>query len=319
MQFRRMACRLLALPGRLYRLQNEIRELRQQVIEQKLLAGRTLSQFNASREIACLNDAEFKVFSQYGDDGIIQYLVRKIRVSSEVFVEFGVQSYDEANTRFLLLNDNWRGLVMDASSDWMEALQKSWLCRTYDLQARASFVTRDNINGLIADAGIAGRIGLLSIDIDGNDYWVWEAINVVTPDIVVIEYNSVFGPEMAWTVPYRPDFQRSLYHHSNLCYGASLAALCDLGERKGYAFVGCNRHGNNAYFVRRDVLGDLRALDAVTGYVASNFSEGRDEEGHWTFSKGTSRLTAIAGAEVWNTRTGRVEPIRLEATGREES
>ena len=122
------------------------------------------------------------------------------------FIEFGVETYRESNTRFLLVKDNWRGLVIDGSETnvaSIRALSEYW---RHDLTAVASFITRDNINDLFADAGFTGEVGLLSIDIDGNDYWVWEAIDVVSPVIVVVEYNSVFGPEAQVTVPYAADF-----------------------------------------------------------------------------------------------------------------
>jgi len=114
---------------------------------------------------------------------------------------------------------------------------------------------------------------------------------------------------MPWTVPYQPDFYRTSYHYSNLCYGASLLSLCDLAFEKGYAFVGCNSHGNNAYFVRNESLGSLAPLSPAEGFVCSRFSEGRDINGQWTLSKGMKRLEEIAGAEVYNTRSGKLEKI----------
>ena len=125
-----------------------------------------------------------KVFSQFGDDGIIQYLIQHLQVQPQSFVEFGVENYSEANTRFLLLNDNWRGLVLDGSEDSLEALRSEDIYWRHDLTAVAAFIDRDNINGLLARNGFSGRLGLLSIDIDGNDYWVWERIDCVTPSLV---------------------------------------------------------------------------------------------------------------------------------------
>lgn len=301
--------RVMDFPVRLYRLRNQVEALERQLVEQKLLTGKLLSQFNANRPIDNLHDAEFKVFSQYGDDGIIQHLIHHLDVQPHVFVEFGVQDYTEANTRFLLLNDNWSGFVMDGSPENIEIVRRSTLPRVYDLQAKSAFITRENINDLIAESGIQGDIGLLSIDIDGNDYWVWQAITVVTPVIVVAEYNSVFGADKAWTVPYRSDFMRNRYHHSNLCYGASLASLHDLAEEKGYALVGCNSQGNNAYFVRRDHLGSLKPVSVGDAFVESRFSEGRDVQGRWTLTKGAERLSALNGIEVFNTRTAERETI----------
>lgn len=172
-----------------------------------------------SRSVAALGpheiaSAEFQVFSQFGDDGIIQFLVQRVPVENEVFVEFGVEDYHESNTRFLLVHDNWRGLVMDGGTSHVEFLRGTELAWRHYVDAKTAWVDRANINGLIEGAGIAGDIGLLSVDIDGNDYWVVEAIDAVSPRILVLEYNSVFGPEAAVTVPYDPRFVRGEKHWS---------------------------------------------------------------------------------------------------------
>jgi hypothetical protein len=125
---------------------------------------------------------------------------------------------------------------------------------------------------------------LLSVDIDGNDYWVWQAIDVVRPRIVVIEYNARFGADRAVTIPYDPQFVRQQAHYSMIYYGASLAALTQLGQAKGYALVGCNSAGNNAFFVRKDILPiDLPGLSAREAYVQASYREARDPFGNLSF------------------------------------
>ncbi len=153
-----------------------------------------------------------------------------------------------------------------------------------DIKALNAFVTRDNINELITSAGIGGDIGLLSVDIDGNDYWVWEAITAVQPQIVVAEYNSRFGADRAVTVPYDPAFTRAAAHYSMIYYGASLAALAALGDRKGYDLVGCNSAGNNAFFVRRDCRpAAVPGMSAAAAFVAASFREARGKDGELAF------------------------------------
>ncbi len=247
-----------------------------------------------------LRDAEFKVFSQFGDDGIIQYLLQRVPLLSHRFIEFGVESYVEANTRFLLLNDNWQGLILDGSTEAMEAIRHEPLYWRNDLTAVAAFVTKDNINQLFTQHGFTGDIDLLSVDIDGNDYWVWEAIQCVQPRIVIVEYNAVYGSKRAVTVPYDPQFMRSKAHYSYLYWGVSLKALCLLAERKGYGFVGCNSAGNNAYFVRKDCLGDLSPLTAETGYVNSRFRESRDPQGRLSFVGGKERIRLMSDMPIWD-------------------
>lgn len=230
--------------------------------------------------VADIRESEFRVFSQGGEDGIFQHLLRHIAVPRKVFIEFGVESYTESNTRFLLTNNNWAGLVIDGSSKNVDYIKKDDIYWRFNLKAENAFISRENINDLIRRNGIEGEIGLLSIDIDGNDYWVWEAIDVVVPSIVVVEYNARFGPERAVTVPYDAGFVRTIAHHSNIYYGASLAALCLLGKRKGYTFVGCNTGGNNAFFVRNELRpSSLPELTPTEGFVKAQFRESRDATG----------------------------------------
>ncbi len=282
-------------------------------VEQATLANRFLLGSMAAHQlrrqiknnhIKTLQEAEFQAFSQFGDDGIIQYLVEKLKPLPEIFIEFGVESYKEANTRFLLMHNNWRGLIIDGDANLMAAVRRSDLCWRYDLTAVGAFITRENINDIFVKNGFTGEIGLLSIDIDGNDYWVWQAIEAVNPVIVIAEYNSVFGAERAISIPYQPDFHRHRAHFSGLYWGASLPAFCHLAEQKGYDFVGCNRAGNNAYFIRTD-RNPLPPLTAREGFVESRFRESRDAAGNLTFLSGEARLEAIRGCEVVEVSTMR--------------
>jgi hypothetical protein len=283
-----------------------LREVARHAIDAKLIAAKAaIQQIRAGGRLDRLADAEFRVFSQFGDDGIIQYLVHYLSVAPTSFVEFGVESYAESNTRFLLVNDNWRGMIMDASQDYMAGVRSDDIYWRHDLTAVAAFIDRDNINALFSEHGFAGELGILSIDIDGNDYWVWERISCVRPVIVIAEYNSVFGPQAAVSIPYDPAFYRTRAHHSNLYWGCSLAALCDLAGQKGYDFVGSNSAGNNAYFVRRDRMADLRSLSPEEGYVESRFRESRDAEGRLTFIAGPHRRAAIADMPLVDVRTGK--------------
>ena len=234
-----------------------------------------------SKEYKNLYEFEFKVFSQRGEDGIIQFLVANVDIpkESKVFVEFGVENYLESNTRFLLIKDNWSGLVIDGSKYHTDFIKSDYISNQYDLKIENSFITKDNINSIFTNNGIVGEIGLLSIDIDGNDYWVWEAITSIKPIITVVEYNSCFGKDRAITIPYKSDFYRTSAHHSNLYFGASLKALCLLAEKKGYTFVGSNSTGTNSFFVRSDKMGRLKPLYCQNEFVESKFSEVRNKKG----------------------------------------
>ena len=277
---------------------------------QKLLLGRQLSmQVSQIQNIESLGEVEFSVFSQFGDDGIIQYLINNIPISCKNFIEFGVEHYAESNTRFLLMNDNWSGYVIDGSEKNILKLRKAYYYWRYDIQSVAAFVEKDNINELLEGSGFGEEIGILSIDIDGNDYWVWQAMSVVQPIVTIVEYNSVFGPKRKITVPYEKAFDRRIAHFSGLYYGASLSALDDLARTKGYSFVGCNSAGNNAYFIRSDCLGGFKTLLPTDGYVESKFRESRDAKGDLTYLRGVERLEAIKGLPVVNVETGDQEVI----------
>jgi hypothetical protein len=275
-----------------------------------LLLGKLLARQN--EQLPILNDlaqAEFKVFSQSGDDGIIQYLIHKVDIPNKVFIEFGVEKYVESNTRFLLKNDNWSGLLIDGSQKDIDFIKSDDIYYQHKLEVVHSFITAENINELITRGGLSGGIGLLSIDIDGNDYWIWKAIQVVQPVIVVVEYNSVMGKERAITVPYKADFVRESAHYSYLYFGASLKAFCTLAEEKGYCFVGSNSYGNNAYFVKKEKLGGLKALSAEEGYVMSQFRESRDKQGDLNYLSGADRYECIKGLQVYNVVDNVLEAI----------
>ncbi len=276
----------------------------------RLAIGRHESRSVRERTFGDIRDAEFKVFSQWGEDGIIQYLLSKVPIPHRQFVEFGVESFAESNTRFLMTNDNWRGVIIDASDAPRAFLARRGLGWRHDVQTIRAFITTENINALLRRGGAEGDIGLLSIDVDGNDYWILQAIDSVSPRILVVEYNSVFGPEHELTIPYRPEFMRSAAHSSNLYYGASLAAISRAAVAKGFRFVGSNSAGSNAFFVRADVVGDLPSPTVSDGWVESRFRESRDERGRLTLvSAHEDRLRLIRDLPVVDLRAGRERTI----------
>jgi len=278
----------------------------------KVLLGRMLAEMNSKKPtIQNLSEVEFQVFSQWGDDGILQYLISKLDIPQKTFIEFGVENYTESNTRFLLINNNWCGLVMDGSKTNMDYVKNDLISWAHEIYAEAVFITKDNINDQISaflKKGFSRELGLLSIDIDGNDYWIWDAIDTVDPIIVVAEYNSLFGFDKPYTTPYQEDFYRLQKGNIILNYGASLLSLCDLAEVKGYDFIGCNSAGNNAYFIRRDKNSNMfKKLTAEQGYVKSRFSEMCYPDGSRIM--GDERLKQLKGCKVFNTRTKSIESI----------
>jgi hypothetical protein len=208
---------------------------------------------------------------------------------------------------------------MDSDEGNVESIKQEDLSWKYNLTAARHFVSKDNVNRIFADNGFTGEIGLLSVDVDGNDYWIWEAIDTVTPEIVIVEYNATFGHKHPVTIPYQKEFFRTNAHFSNVYYGTSLRALYRLALRKGYSFVGCNRAGNNAYFVRNDKIERLSPLSPLSpeeGFVMAGFRESKDEAGRATFLSFEQRLDLIGDMPVWDVEQEKMFTIKALVRGR---
>jgi hypothetical protein len=194
----------------------------------------------------------FKVYSQNDEDGIIQEIFARIGTVSKSFVEFGVETGMQNNTLKLLL-EGWNGLWLEGSEDYVRSIQTRFadVIAERRLHASQAFIDRDNINALIGTV-FQDDIDLISIDIDGNDIYILEALEIVRPRVVVIEYNGKFPPPMNLAQVYNPTHRWRGTDYG----GSSLVAITKVAERKGYALVGCNMTGINAFFVRTDLLGD---------------------------------------------------------------
>ena len=253
----------------------------------------------------------FGVFSQSNEDGLIQYLVNHIQIPNKTFIEFGVQNYLESNTRFLLLHNNWSGLVMDASEEYITYVKRDPVCWTHDLEAVSAFITKENINDLIANRRFNEEVGILSIDIDGNDYWIWDAINCINPCIVICEFNPTFGPNAAISIPYKPDFYMYTAHYSGLYWGASLRAYVQLGKKKGYKLVCLNQMGHNAFFVREDIQCSLPEVPVDLAWRGgAKYRESCDEQRNRTFLSHQDGLKLIENEIVVDVMDGKQKRIK---------
>lgn len=243
--------------------------------DSKQLLGKLLAQQVKQLPAASsLKDAEFSVYSQFGEDGILQFITHHLRdrLPNNIFVEIGVQNYTEANTRFLLENDFWQGVILDACLPDIKQIHASDFYWRNHLYAKHVFLTKDNVNDELEALQLPKEIGLLSIDIDGNDYWLLDQIQCLNPAIVIVEYNSFFGDEAAITIPYREKFIWQ-EHHPASYFGASLAAFCHLLEKRGYELVGGTSAGNNAFFVSKAInQGRLRPVSCAEAYRKAVFN-----------------------------------------------
>lgn len=287
----------------LFKIEEKLEEL-------KINQGLLLSALNENKKFGNLKDYEFKVFSQWGEDGIIQHLSKVVEIKNKTFIEFGVENFFESNCRFLLMKDNWSGFVIDGSIKAIQTLKKSYFYWKYHINALADFVTKENINELLSKSGFDEDLGILSVDIDGNDYFVLQAIHVFKPRILICEYNAVFGATRKISIPYETNFDRTNKHHSNLYFGASLPAITYLANTKGYSLVGTNSAGVNAFYIRNDLLNEkVEVLTVEQAYVSSKFRESRDEQGNFTYLNGEDRLKLLKGLPVFNVETKSMEVL----------
>lgn len=200
-----------------------------------------------------LNRYEFKVFSQNGEDGIIEEIFRRIGTTNTMFVELGVGNGLENNTAYLLVKD-WQGVWIEGNPEAVQFIRQEFAreIASNRLAVREAFITAENIAVLFAEQNIPQEFDLLSIDIDGNDYHVWSALRGYRPRVVVVEYNATFPPTLVWVKKYDPAWRWD----GSIGFGASLKAFEQLGAEIGYALVACNFAGANAFFVRNDLLGN---------------------------------------------------------------
>jgi hypothetical protein len=203
-------------------------------------------------DIKTLTFHGYSAFSMADEDGILQEIFERIGITNRQFVEFGCGDGLENNSTYLLFT-GWGGVWMDGGEDCIRSVENhfSRYLQSGRLQVKRAFITRDNINSLLQEASIGAEPDLLSIDIDGNDYWIWQAITGIRPRVVVIEYNATFRPPHKIVQTYNPEHR---WNGTNY-FGASLKALEDLGREKGYALVGCNYSGVDAFFIRQDLVG----------------------------------------------------------------
>ena len=200
--------------------------------------------------------------------------------------------------------------MMDGSIKNVSNIKNAYYYWKHDLVAENAFIDKEKINTLLKKNQFDENVRLLHIDIGGMDYYIWEAINCIKSIIVIVEYNSVFGPDRAIVVPYQKGFFRTTAHYSNLYWGSSLKALCLLANKKSYTFIGTNSAGNNAYFVRNDSLNDtIKEVSLEDGYVLSTFRESRNTKGKLTFLKGKDRLSSIQELPVFNIETNKMETV----------
>ena len=204
-----------------------------------------------SNNLPNFNATGFKVFSQFEEDGKLLYIFSILGMGKKTFVDLGSNDCVNSNCANLAVHFNWKGLFVDGDKNLIE-IGKKFYKKTpnfwsYKPKFVHAFLTKKNVNNIIQTEGFKGEIELLSIDIDGNDYWIWESLEIIQPKVVIIECQLAFGLEEK-VIPYREDFKEDVRNSNN--YGASALALQKLGKQKGYRLVGANEYGNNLFFIK---------------------------------------------------------------------
>lgn len=278
--FKRLAAPILARLGSEleFRLKNEAAAQKTLVQQYRLLAA-------AGKEwLPDIRDVGFRKYSQFEEDGILLYLFSLIEPINRTCVEICAGDGRECNTANLIINHGWWGHLFDGNEDRVRAGRAFFAsCKDTFLHPprfTKEWITAENVNDVIARSGATGPVDLLSLDVDGMDYWIWKAVTVIEPQVVVCETHNPVPPDKALTVPYDPDF----VYESDDYRGASLAAMCKLGKEKGYRLVGTHRFGFNAFFIKSGVGEAFFPEVDVASCVQDPFSE-RARKERWPGGK----------------------------------
>lgn len=274
----------------------------------KLMIGQSaiLSSRSLSHKFTDLWDAEVKVFSQWGEDGILDFICETLKLSKPKVVEIGAGNFIECNSRFLAENRNASIVAIDARTDLTSEVKKMSIYWKTHIFPISQIVTPDNINDLltVSNEKLNG-IDILSLDIDGNDYWVLDAAKLENIEVIIVEYNSLFGYLNEVSVPRDDLFNRSEKHFSCLYYGASLPAFIYTLSKKGFIFLGSNKVCNNAFFVNKEKIKkfSIKIPTDLMIYVDSRVRESRDITGSLNFLSGNNRQEVIESMPLVNVKS----------------
>jgi len=254
------------------------------------------------KNISNLNEVDFKVFSQNGEDGIIDYLLFSLQIEKAKFIEIGVGDYYESNTRFLFERSSGDGLIIDIIDNLQKRVEKNIRLWRGNVKILNRKIDSENILATLKEFNFFDNIDLFSIDVDGIDYWILEKMPKKFCKLIVAEYNPYFGSNLEISVPNDKNFDRSKYHHSNLCFGASLKSIINLLDRKGFVFLGTNLFKNNAFFVNSDFKDNLFLEipnnNELNSFTNASFRESRDINNKLNFIDPKDILNEIKKCKV---------------------
>jgi hypothetical protein len=228
---------------------------------------------NNVRPLPTFDEVGFRRHSQFEEDGILLYIFSLIGCTNKVAVEVCAGEGVECNTANLILNHGWQGHLFDGNPQNVQRGRRFFSEHKdtflWPPKFNHAWITAENVNEVLKQSGAQGAVDLLSLDIDGMDYWVWKALDCIAPRVVVCETHNVIPPDLALTIPYDPAFAITIEDY----HSASLAAMTKLGKQKGYRLVGAHRYGFNAFFVRDGIGEDLLPPVAVADCVRHPYAE----------------------------------------------
>tara|TARA_Y100000389_G_C17400302_1_gene484928 strand:+ start:141 stop:1058 length:918 start_codon:yes stop_codon:yes gene_type:complete len=274
--------------------------------EKKKMIGHShfLNMRNKYADLKKIKDVDYKIFSQNGEDGIIDYLTSQLNIDKPKFIEIGVGDYSESNTKFIFETTSSQGMIFDCIENFKKKVEENTKVWKGHLEIIEEQVSSKNILELINSKNFFKSLDIFSLDIDGIDYWILNELPKNFSKIAIVEYNSVFGREKCVTVPNIDSFNRTDYHYSNLCFGMSLKAAIEIMKEKNFYFVGVNLMRNNAFFVSnkfpKDNYFKNLQIEELNKIEEANFQESRDKEGNLNFLSGNDRIKEIFDCEVIN-------------------
>ncbi len=265
-------------------------------------------------QISNINSLDYKVFSQNGEDGIIQYFVKSLKLSKIKFVEIGTEDYSESNTRYLYETIKADGLIIDPYKNLKNQIQKHISLLKNNLTIHNDYASSKNINEILKKYNFDNNLDIFSIDIDGVDYWVINELPGDISKIFIAEYNPFFGPDIEVTVPDDNNFNRTKYHYSNLCFGMSIRSLINLMIKKNYTFYGTNDVNQNAFFISNKYIDKIKLtppkIDDLNMFTDCNIKESKDREGNFNLLNKKEILKEIENCEVFDLKQGKINLIK---------
>ncbi len=263
-----------------------------------------------------LSDVDYKIFSQNGEDGILDYLLYQLKIEKPKYIEIGVGDYTESNTRFIFERCSPKGVIVDCLENLEEKIKKNFSLWKSELKIVNDFVNPNNIIKIMREADTLNNLDIFSLDIDGIDYWILKELPKDFSKIAIVEFNPIFGKNLKVSVPNIINFDRKKYHYSNLCFGMSLQAAIEIMNEKNFYFVGTNLLRNNAFFISKNYKKEEYFKNLVINNIENstdaNFTESRDIKGNLNFLNYQKRVKEILECEVIDLSVNSNTKIKLK-------